>query len=79
VLFFSRGSDLHPPPLIGRCRRGFHFSSVGGLRIFKISNFDSFDPVMPPKYLSVSSFGLAQQYPPLKSHTVTLCDIHLTH
>jgi hypothetical protein len=43
-----------PAPRIGRCGRGFHFSPVGDPRISEILNFDGFDPVSPPKYLSIS-------------------------
>jgi hypothetical protein len=77
VIFYLRVRTALAPR-IGGCGRGFHFSPVGDPRIFKISNFDCFDPVQL-NFRHPQSFGLAQYYPPLKSRTVALCGVHLTH
>jgi hypothetical protein len=52
---------------------------VGDPRISKISNFDGFDPVRRLNFRQPRSFGLVQYYSPLKSRTITLGDVHLTH
>jgi hypothetical protein len=48
-----------PAPRIDGCGRRFHFSPVGDPRISKISNFDGFDLVNPPKFLRASKFWLS--------------------
>jgi hypothetical protein len=70
-----------PVPRIGE--RRFYFLPVSDLRIYENLDFNGFNP--PGLYLNSRQpqcFGPGQQYPPsplLKSHTVILDDIHLTH
>jgi hypothetical protein len=68
-----------PAPRIGKCGCGFHFSPVGDPRISEISNFDGFNPVSHLNSRQPQSFGLAQHYPALKSRTVNLGGVHITH
>jgi hypothetical protein len=47
---------VRPAPRIGGCEGEFHFLSMGDPWIFKISNFNSFDPVSPSKFTPASNF-----------------------
>jgi hypothetical protein len=79
VSFFTRGSDPHPPCESAGAGAGFIFHPwvTRGYPKFQIlmvltqsAHLNSRQP---------QSFVLAQHYPPLKSCTITLGGVHLTH
>jgi hypothetical protein len=79
VTFFTRRSDPHPPYESAGAGASFIFHpwvTRGYLKfqIFMVSTQPTHLNSLQPQ-----SFGLTQQYPPLKSRTITLGGIHLTH
>jgi hypothetical protein len=79
VPFFTSGSDLHPPRESAGVGADFIFYSwvTHGYPKFQILMVST-----QPAHLNFSQpqhFGPAQQYPPLKSYTITLGGVHLTH
>jgi hypothetical protein len=79
VPFFTRGSDPHPPHESADAGVGFIFHpwvTRGYLKfqILMVSTQSAHLNLRQPQ-----SFGLAQHYPPLKSRTITLGGVHLTH
>jgi hypothetical protein len=77
--FFNRGSDPHPPREstgMGACFIFYPWVTRGYLKfqILMVATQSAHLNSCEPR-----SFGLAQHYPPLKSGTITLGGVHLTH
>jgi hypothetical protein len=68
-----------PAPRIGECGRGFHFSPMVTRRYPKFQILMASTESALLNFCQPRSFGLAQHYTPLKSCTVTICSVHLTH
>jgi hypothetical protein len=79
VPFFTRGSDPHPPRESAGAGAGFIFHPlvIRGYLKFQILMVSTQSAHL--NFHQPQSFGLAQHYPPLKSRTITLDGVYLTH
>jgi hypothetical protein len=79
VPFFTLGSDPHPPRESAGAGASFIFHPwvtrrYPKFQILMVSTWSAHLNFCQPR-----CFGLAQYYPPLKSRTITLGGVHLTH